>query len=92
MTGFKVFFPTSTVCTFFFSEKRIKELVEKETLSMSGDGGAQVNWKERCAQLKKINAELEIERAKLAQVRLQLEVRLQELCPSTPSAVKPTSL
>uniref|UniRef100_A0A0N5AFA8 RalBP1-associated Eps domain-containing protein 2 n=1 Tax=Syphacia muris TaxID=451379 RepID=A0A0N5AFA8_9BILA len=74
-------------------EKRIKELVEKESLSIREEQGIQVNWKERCTQLKKLNAQLELERAKLAQIRLQLEVRLQEISPEiSSSALKPTSL
>ncbi|VDM45496.1 unnamed protein product [Toxocara canis] len=58
---------------------------------MSGAVGTHVNWKERCAQLKKLNAELELERTKLAQIRLQLELRLNDPA-STPSSIKPTAL
>lgn len=49
------------------------------------------NWKERCDYLRKLNAHLEGERTKLAQVRLQLELRLQEITGNQPS-MKPTSL
>lgn len=51
----------------------------------------QVNWQVRCDHLRLLNSHLEAERAKLAQIRLQLELRLQEATGSH-SSMKPTSL
>ncbi|CAD6186604.1 unnamed protein product [Caenorhabditis auriculariae] len=42
------------------------------------DGEGPDRWGKRCLALRKQNAEMEAERARLAQVRLQLEIRLQE--------------
>lgn len=90
----------------FFPEKRIEELLSEEgnanasSASNSSSNGsvagntastAQMNWRERCDHLRKLNAHLEAERAKLAQIRLQLELRLQEATGNQPS-MKPTSL
>ncbi|EFO26740.1 hypothetical protein LOAG_01740 [Loa loa] len=86
-------------------EKRIEELLAEESnASASGgctnSGGAttsttasdrQVNWQVRCDHLRLLNSHLEAERAKLAQIRLQLELRLQEATGNHPS-MKPTSL
>uniref|UniRef100_A0A158Q8F5 RalBP1-associated Eps domain-containing protein 2 n=1 Tax=Elaeophora elaphi TaxID=1147741 RepID=A0A158Q8F5_9BILA len=88
-------------------EKRIEELLAEEgNASASGDcntstcGGTtastsastgQVNWQVRCDHLRLLNSHLEAERAKLAQIRLQLELRLQEATGNHPS-MKPTSL
>lgn len=50
-----------------------------------------VNWQARCENLRLLNSHLEAERAKLAQIRLQLELKLQEATCNHPSK-KPTSL
>ncbi|VDK88125.1 unnamed protein product [Litomosoides sigmodontis] len=78
-------------------EKRIEELLEEEG-NASASGGCnsttstgQVNWQVRCDHLRLLNNHLEAERAKLAQIRLQLELRLQEATGNYPS-MKPTSL
>uniref|UniRef100_A0A1I7ZZB0 EF-hand domain-containing protein n=1 Tax=Steinernema glaseri TaxID=37863 RepID=A0A1I7ZZB0_9BILA len=49
------------------------------------------DWKERCEMMRRLNMELEAERAKLAQIRLQLELRLQEVEQGRGPS-KPTSL
>uniref|UniRef100_A0A183EHE6 DUF3736 domain-containing protein n=1 Tax=Gongylonema pulchrum TaxID=637853 RepID=A0A183EHE6_9BILA len=83
-------------------EKRIEELLAAEGnsdagvgCSCSGGGGtastAHMNWRDRCDHLRKLNAHLEAERTKLAQIRLQLELRLEEAAGNQPS-MKPTSL
>ncbi|KAM3717817.1 Actin cytoskeleton-regulatory complex protein [Dirofilaria immitis] len=86
-------------------EKRIEELLEEESNASVGNtcatsigGGTttntlpgQVNWQARCEHLRLLNSHLEAERAKLAQIRLQLELRLQEATGNHPS-MKPTSL
>ncbi|VIO98056.1 Uncharacterized protein BM_BM6470 [Brugia malayi] len=88
-------------------EKRIEELLAEEgnasasnscntntcngaTTSTQSSTG-QVNWQVRCDHLRLLNSHLEAERAKLAQIRLQLELRLQEATGNHPS-MKPTSL
>uniref|UniRef100_A0A914ZUS8 Uncharacterized protein n=1 Tax=Parascaris univalens TaxID=6257 RepID=A0A914ZUS8_PARUN len=60
-------------------------------MAMAGIADAHVNWKERCAQLQKLNAELELEKSKLLQIRLQLESKLIDTT-TTPSSMKPTAL
>ncbi|CAG9531154.1 unnamed protein product [Cercopithifilaria johnstoni] len=88
-------------------EKRIEELLAEEGNASASDscntstrGGTaasiatstgQVNWQVRCDHLRLLNNHLETERAKLAQIRLQLELRLQEATGNYPS-MKPTSL
>lgn len=87
---------------FPFKEKRIEELLEEEgNASASGScntnasgsttSAGQVNWQARCDHLRLLNSHLEAERAKLAQIRLQLELKLQEATGNYPS-MKPTSL
>ncbi|VDP13007.1 unnamed protein product [Onchocerca flexuosa] len=86
-------------------EKRIEELLAEESNASAGSGYTpnkcgdttantsprQVNWQVRCDHLRLLNSHLEAERAKLAQIRLQLELRLQEATGNHPS-MKPTSL
>uniref|UniRef100_A0A915PUK9 EF-hand domain-containing protein n=1 Tax=Setaria digitata TaxID=48799 RepID=A0A915PUK9_9BILA len=86
-------------------EKRIEELLAEESNANTGGGSVtsvgstsctatstgQVNWQVRCGHLRLLNSHLEAERAKLAQIRLQLELRLQEATGNYPS-MKPTSL
>lgn len=92
---------------FSFEEKRIEELLAEEGNASASGGcntstssgttpttavsTGQVNWQVRCDHLRLLNSHLETERAKLAQIRLQLELRLQEVTGNHPS-MKPTSL
>ncbi|VDK59697.1 unnamed protein product [Anisakis simplex] len=85
-------------------EKRIEQLLADENFAMSesekngsGTSANNVNWKERCCRLQKLNEELEMERCKLAQIRLELQQKLQDVSGrsanvTTPSSIKPTSL
>ncbi|KAK0410946.1 hypothetical protein QR680_005404 [Steinernema hermaphroditum] len=58
---------------------------------LSAPESEKMNWKERCEMMRCLNTELEAERAKLAQIRLQLELRLQE-AEQGRGPSKPTSL
>ncbi|GMR60150.1 hypothetical protein PMAYCL1PPCAC_30345, partial [Pristionchus mayeri] len=88
-------------------ERFIKDFVSKRddllgaapiSLIESGKSDAE-KWAGRCEALRVQNSELEKERATLAQVRIQLELRLQELQPLQPlqqrngcSSARPTNL
>ncbi|EFP13424.1 CRE-REPS-1 protein [Caenorhabditis remanei] len=62
----------------FFSKigAQIDDLLGEEQAATDGQG--MERWNKRCAALRIQNAELEAERARLAQVRIQLEIRVQE--------------
>uniref|UniRef100_A0A1I7T6B4 EF-hand domain-containing protein n=1 Tax=Caenorhabditis tropicalis TaxID=1561998 RepID=A0A1I7T6B4_9PELO len=62
----------------FFSKVgvQIDDLLGAELEATEGEG--MERWSRRCAALRVQNAELESERARLAQVRIQLEIRVQE--------------
>lgn len=77
----------------FISEfdTQIADLLGDEVDATLGKGVER--WARRCEGLRAQNAELEAERARMAQVRVQLELRLQELEEgSSRGQHKPTSL
>ncbi|RCN49813.1 hypothetical protein ANCCAN_04056 [Ancylostoma caninum] len=71
-------------------DTQIAELLGDETDATAGKGVER--WARRCEGLRAQNAELEAERARMAQVRVQLELRLQELEEGNARGRKPTSL
>lgn len=64
------------------------DLLGSEVEASAGSGLDR--WGLRCRALREQNSDLELERARLAQVRKQLELRLQESQSSI--TAKPTSL
>ena len=70
-----------------YSGGKMDDLLGGETTI--GENGPD-RWGLRCRALREQNSELELERARLAQVRKQLELRLQESQSSI--TAKPTSL
>ena len=64
------------------------DLLGNEVATSEGNGVDR--WGLRCRALREQNTDLELERARLAQVRKQLEIRLQESQSSV--TAKPTSL
>ncbi|VDN07899.1 unnamed protein product [Thelazia callipaeda] len=76
-------------------EKRIEELLADENNASAENSTSpstrHMNWRVRCNHLRIMNSHLEAELAKLAQIKLQLELRLQEAAGNQPS-MKPTSL
>ncbi|EYC02916.1 hypothetical protein Y032_0097g3018 [Ancylostoma ceylanicum] len=71
-------------------DTQIAELLGDESDATAGKGVER--WARRCEGLRAQNAELEAERARMAQVRVQLELRLQELEEGNARGRKPTSL
>ncbi|KAJ1365127.1 hypothetical protein KIN20_025353 [Parelaphostrongylus tenuis] len=72
-------------------DTQIADLLGDELSATHGEGVER--WARRCEGLRTQNAELEAERARMAQVRVQLELRLQELEEgATGKGRKPTSL
>ncbi|CAJ0582695.1 unnamed protein product, partial [Mesorhabditis spiculigera] len=70
---------------------QFQELWDREERFESGENESDAEkWERRVAALRRQNAELEKERATLAQIRIQLELRQQEMKPPTSS--KPTQL
>ncbi|CAI5452406.1 unnamed protein product [Caenorhabditis angaria] len=55
---------------------KMEHLIGEELEAQEGKGVER--WSKRCEALRQQNAELELERARLAQVRIQLEIRIQE--------------
>ncbi|KAK6757906.1 hypothetical protein RB195_015619 [Necator americanus] len=71
-------------------DTQIADLLGDESDATEGKGVER--WARRCEGLRAQNAELEAERARMAQVRVQLELRLQELEEGSSKGRKPTSL
>uniref|UniRef100_A0A7I4YYI7 Epidermal growth factor receptor substrate 15-like 1 n=1 Tax=Haemonchus contortus TaxID=6289 RepID=A0A7I4YYI7_HAECO len=71
-------------------DTQIADLLGDEVDAALGKGVER--WARRCEGLRAQNAELEAERARMAQVRIQLELRLQELEEGSCKGHKPTSL
>ncbi|CAJ0939287.1 unnamed protein product, partial [Mesorhabditis belari] len=67
---------------------QIQGLMVDEEMAETGEGPLVNRWTNRVQGLRKQNADLERERARLAQIRMQLELRLQEVSnlPGTSSA------
>ncbi|KAK6062230.1 hypothetical protein COOONC_00094 [Cooperia oncophora] len=71
-------------------DTQIADLLGEEEDATLGKGVER--WARRCEGLRAQNAELEAERARMAQVRIQLELRLQEMGEGSCKGHKPTSL
>ncbi|KAK6026279.1 hypothetical protein OSTOST_07781 [Ostertagia ostertagi] len=71
-------------------DTQIADLLGDEADATAGKGVER--WARRCEGLRAQNAELEAERARMAQVRIQLELRLQEIEEGSCKGHKPTSL
>ncbi|WKY13313.1 hypothetical protein Q1695_004269 [Nippostrongylus brasiliensis] len=71
-------------------DTQIADLLGDESDATAGKGVER--WARRCEGLRAQNAELEAERARMAQVRVQLELRLQEMLDGNSRGRKPTSL
>ncbi|TKR60321.1 hypothetical protein L596_027584 [Steinernema carpocapsae] len=75
--------------------ERMQELIafnlQLDDRLLNAPEAEKTNWKERCEMMRRLNTELEAERAKLAQIRLQLELRVQEVEQGRGHS-KPTSL
>ncbi|KAK5982380.1 hypothetical protein GCK32_005844, partial [Trichostrongylus colubriformis] len=71
-------------------DTQIADLLGDEIDATLGKGVER--WARRCEGLRAQNADLEAERARMAQVRIQLELRLQELEEGCCKGHKPTSL
>ena len=61
------------------------ESVKRALTAVPNDGGAaeegdygHLDWRQKCDRLRRLNASLDKERAQLAQIRLQLQLRLEE--------------
>ncbi|EGT51418.1 CBN-REPS-1 protein [Caenorhabditis brenneri] len=78
--------------TQFFSKVgvQIDDLLGAEQEATDGEG--MERWNKRCAALRIQNAELESERARLAQVRIQLEIRVQEFEERSKTACSSSTL
>lgn len=76
----------------FFTEigGQVNDLLGEETMATEGEGIERFN--KRCAALRIQNAELETERARLAQVRIQLDLRVQELEERSKTACSSSTL
>lgn len=76
----------------FFSKigHQIDDLIGEEIQATDGQGIER--WKERCTALRTQNSELEAERARLAQVRIQLEIRIQEFEERSKTACSSSTL
>ncbi|PIC30469.1 hypothetical protein B9Z55_021699 [Caenorhabditis nigoni] len=76
----------------FFSKigDQIDDLLGDELIATEGEGIERFN--KRCAALRIQNSELEAERARLAQVRIQLEIRVQEFEERSKTACSSSTL
>ncbi|CAI2352495.1 unnamed protein product [Caenorhabditis sp. 36 PRJEB53466] len=86
-----VFYAEEEVETFFGNlGHQIDDLLGEEIGASDGQGLER--WSKRCTALRQQNAELEAERARLAQVRIQLEIRLQEFEERSKTACSSSTL
>uniref|UniRef100_A0A8R1HHN1 Uncharacterized protein n=1 Tax=Caenorhabditis japonica TaxID=281687 RepID=A0A8R1HHN1_CAEJA len=70
--------------------QQMSDLLGEEAAASEGNGIER--WSTRCRALREQNAELETERARLAQVRIQLEIRLQEFEERSKTACSSSTL